>query len=95
MYTVIDGQLQVSIEHDGKKIDLENLRRGHTFGEAGLFFATRTADVDVIEDSRLVSITLDNLEILKRRYPRVAAQLFYNLNEILSTRLAHTNEKLT
>ena len=95
MYTVIDGQLQVSIEHDGKKIDLESLSRGHTFGEAGLFFATRTADVDVIEDSRLVSITLDNLEILKRRYPRVAAQLFYNLNEILSTRLAHTNKKLT
>jgi predicted RND superfamily exporter protein len=95
MYTVINGSLQVSLDHDGKKIDLEKLGRGNTFGEAGLFFATRTANVDVIEDSRLVSITLENLEILKRRYPRIAAQLFYNLNEILSTRLARTNERLT
>ena len=95
MFTVVDGSLQVSILHDGKKIDLESLGRGNTFGEAGLFFATRTANVDVVKDARLVSITLENLEILKRRYPRIAAQLFYNLNEILSARLAHTNERLT
>jgi predicted RND superfamily exporter protein len=95
MYTVIDGRLQVSIDHDGKKINLEDLSRGNTFGEAGLFFETRTANVDVVEDARLVRITLENLETLKRRYPRTAAQLFYNLNEILSTRLAHTNQKLT
>jgi hypothetical protein len=95
MYTVIDGALQASIEHDGKKINLEAFRRGSTFGEAGLFFATRTANVDVIEDARLVCITLENLERLKRRYPRIAAQLLSNLNEILSTRLARTNERLT
>ena len=94
MYTVIDGNLQVSIIHDGKKIVLEDLGRGSTFGETGLFFITRTADVDVIEDSRLVRITLENLQMLKRRYPRIAAQLFYNLNKIISTRLAHTNERL-
>ena len=95
MYTVVDGSLQASIEHDGKKIKLETLSRGATFGEAGLFFATRTANVDVIEDARLVCITLENLERLKRRYPRIAAQLFSNLNKILSARLAHTNERLT
>ena len=94
MYTVIDGSLKVSLDHDGQNIVLETLSRGSTFGEAGLFFATRTANVDVVDDSRLVSITLENLEILKRRYPRIAAQLFYNLNEVLSTRLAHTNERL-
>lgn len=95
MYTVIDGSLQISIDHDGKKINLEGLSRGATFGEAGLFFATRTANVDVIKDARLVCITLENLEVLKRRFPRIAAQLCFNLNKTLSTRLAHTNERLT
>lgn len=94
MYTVIDGNLQAVIENDGKMINLESFSRGDTFGEAGLFLTTRTANVDAVEDARLVSITLDNLEILKRRYPRTAAQLFSNLNKILSTRLAHTNQRL-
>jgi CRP-like cAMP-binding protein len=75
-------------------INLEGFRRGDTFGEAGLFLTTRTANVDAIEDARLVIITLDNLETLKRRYPRTAAQLLSNLNKILSTRLAHTNQRL-
>ena len=94
MYTVVDGKLQASIEGDDGRINLDELVRGDTFGEAGLFFATRTANVDVVEDARLICIKRENLEILKRRYPRNAAQLFSNLNEILSTRLAHTTGRL-
>jgi predicted RND superfamily exporter protein len=94
MYTVIDGSLQASIENESKNINLEEFSRGATFGEAGLFFSTRTANVDVIKDARLVCITLENLEVIKRRYPRTAAQLFSNLNKILSTRLALTNQRL-
>ncbi len=94
MYTVIDGKLQASIEGDGGTINLDSLNRGDTFGEVGLFFATRTANVDVVDDARLIRITLENLEILKRRYPRIAAQLFSNLNEILSTRLVHSTDRL-
>jgi preprotein translocase subunit SecF len=94
MYTVIDGKLQASIEGDNGRIDLDLLVRGDTFGEAGLFFATRTANVDVVENARLIRITRSNLDTLKRRYPSIAAQLFSNLNEILSTRLAHTTGRL-
>ena len=94
MYTVIDGKLQASIESEHGTIKLDELVRGDTFGEAGLFYATRTANVDVVEDARLVSITRENLEIMKRRYPRIAAQLFSNLNEILSTRLVHATDRL-
>jgi predicted RND superfamily exporter protein len=94
MYTVIDGKLQASIEGDDGTINLDSLTRGDTFGEVGLFFATRTANVDVVDNARLIRITLENLEILKRRYPRIAAQLFSNLNEILSTRLVHTTGRL-
>ena len=94
MYIVVDGKLQASIDGDDGRINLDELVRGDTFGEAGLFFATRTANVDVVEDARLICIKRENLEILKRRYPRNAAQLFSNLNEILSTRLAHTTGRL-
>ena len=94
MYIVVDGKLQASIDGGDGRINLDELVRGDTFGEAGLFFATRTANVDVVEDARLICIKRENLEILKRRYPRNAAQLFSNLNEILSTRLAHATGRL-
>jgi predicted RND superfamily exporter protein len=94
MYTVIDGKLQASIEGDEGTINLDALVRGDTFGEAGLFFTTRTANVDVVEDARLIRITRENLDTLKRRYPKIAAQLFSNLNEILSTRLVHATDRL-
>ncbi|MCK4833867.1 MAG: MMPL family transporter, partial [Gammaproteobacteria bacterium] len=94
MYTVIDGSLQASIEGENGRIDLDSLTRGDTFGEVGLFFTTRTANVDVVENARLIRITLENLEVLKRRYPRIAAQLLSNLNEILSTRLVNTTGRL-
>ena len=95
MYTVIEGSLQASVKHDGKIINLEEFNRGATFGEAGLFISARTADVDAITDARLVLITLDNLEVLKKRFPRIAAQLSFNLNKLLSTRLSNTNEMLS
>ena len=94
MYTVIDGKLQASIDGDGSVINLDALGRGDTFGEAGLFYATRTANVDVVEDARLIRITRESLESLKRRYPRIAAQLLSNLNEILSTKLVHATDRL-
>ena len=94
MYTVIDGIMQASIEGSDGRVNLDAHRRGDTFGEAGLFFSTRTANVDVIEDARLLSITRENLTTLQRRYPRTSAQVFSNINEILSTRLVHATDRL-
>jgi predicted RND superfamily exporter protein len=94
MYTVIDGKLQASIERGNGIINLDSHSRGDTFGEAGLFFHSRTASVDVVEDARLICITRENLETLRRRYPRIAARVFSNLNEILSTRLVHATDRL-
>jgi predicted RND superfamily exporter protein len=94
MFTVVDGKLQASIEGKDGRILLDAHSRGDTFGEAGLFFAKRTANVDVLEDARLIRITRENLETLRRRYPRIAARVFSNINEILSTRLVHATERL-
>jgi len=94
MFTVVDGRLQASIEGKNGIIPLDTLTRGDTFGEAGLFFATRTANVDVVEDARLIRITRENLETLRRRYPRIAARVSSNLNEILSSRLVRATDRL-
>jgi CRP-like cAMP-binding protein len=94
MFTVVEGKLQASIETKDGTIQLDAHGRGDTFGEAGLFYATRTANVDVIDDARLIRITRENLETLRRRYPRIAARVFSNLNDILSRRLVHATERL-
>ena len=94
MFTVVDGKLQASIEGKNGRIELDAHGRGDTFGEAGLFYAKRTANVDVVEDARLIRITRENLETLRRRYPRIAARVFSNLNEILSKRLVNATERL-
>jgi CRP-like cAMP-binding protein len=94
MYAVISGRLQASIEGSDGRIALDSHERGDTVGEAGLFHTARTANVDAVEDSRLLCISQDDLTTLRRRYPRLAARLFHNLNEILANRLVNATRRL-
>ncbi|MGB5178817.1 MAG: efflux RND transporter permease subunit [Gammaproteobacteria bacterium] len=95
MYVVIEGKLKTSIKGDEGRIELATHERGDVVGEAGLFFETRTADVDVDEDSRLLCLSQENLDRLSRRYPYIATKVFRNLNRILATRLFTTTHRLT
>jgi hypothetical protein len=95
MYVVIEGKLHTSIEGEDGRIALATHERGDVVGEAGLFYETRTADVDVAEDSRLLCLTQKNLDRISRRYPYIATKVFKNLNRILATRLYDTTHKLT
>ena len=63
-------------------------------GEAGLFHGERSANVDVLEDARLLRITQNNMERLHRRYPKTAARVFWNLNEVVSDHLRRTTSRL-
>ncbi len=94
MYAVIDGKLQASIEGKDGRVNLDKHTRGDIVGEAGLFYAKRTANVDVVEDARLLCINQNDLNILRRRYPWLAAKVFRNLNEILATRLVNATQRL-
>jgi len=94
LYAVIDGKLQASIESRDGRVNLDSHSRGDIVGEAGLFHARRTANVDIIEDARLLCISQNDLNILRRRYPRIAAKVFHNLNEILTRRLVNATERL-
>jgi predicted RND superfamily exporter protein len=95
MYVVIDGQLRTSITGDKGRVEIATHARGDVVGEAGLFFKQRTADVETLENSRLLCLSQDNLDRLSRRYPYIATKVFRNLNRILATRLFTTTHRLT
>jgi predicted RND superfamily exporter protein len=95
MYVVVDGKLNATIDGEHGPVDLATYTRGDVVGEAGLFYENRTANVDTLEDSRLLCITQDNLDRLGRRYPYIATKVFRNLNKILATRLFRTTHRLT
>jgi predicted RND superfamily exporter protein len=95
MYVVIDGKLSASIAGKDGPINVATYGRGDVVGEAGLFYEKRSADVDVVEDSRLLCLTQSNLDRLSRRYPYIATKVFRNLNKVLATRLFKTTHRLT
>jgi hydrophobe/amphiphile efflux-3 (HAE3) family protein len=94
MYVIIDGMLLVSVEGEQGRVELNRCTRGDVIGEVGLFYHKRSADVDVIEDARLLRLTQNNLGRLSRRYPRIAARIFRNLNEVLAERLLRTTTRV-
>ncbi len=95
MYVVIEGKLNTSIGGNGGRIQVATHERGDVVGETGLFHKQRTADVDVVEESRLLCLTQENLDHLSRRYPYIATKVFKNLNKILAERLFATTQRLT
>lgn len=94
MFVVIEGVLRTSIDRKNGRIELATHSRGDVVGEAGLFHERRTADVDVLEDARLLRFTQTNLNRLARRYPFIATRVFRNLNAILAERLFKTTHRL-
>jgi predicted RND superfamily exporter protein len=94
MFVVIDGELVASTESDGKCVAFSRMRRGDVVGEIGLFSEGRTADVDVTQDARLLRFGEADLERVGRRYPRIGAKVYRNLNRILARRVVTTAQAL-
>jgi hypothetical protein len=94
MYVVIDGELEVSVSTDSGTVRFGTFTRGDVIGEVGLFHGERTADVIACSDVRLLRLTRENLERIRRRYPRIGAQLYSNLSEILAGRVATTTDRI-
>lgn len=94
IYVVIDGELAAWIERDGARIELSTMQRGAVVGEVGYFAAKRTANVDAVSDVRLIRFEPEDLERLRKRYPRIAAGVYANLNRIQAERLARTTQRV-
>jgi predicted RND superfamily exporter protein len=94
MYVVIDGELLVSLRTERGEVRFGTCKRGDAVGEVALFHGQRTADVQALTDVRLLRLTHASLERIRRRYPRIGAQLYRNLSYILADRVASTTAKL-
>ncbi len=67
---------------------VNTLARGDVFGEMGLIRRhERTADVIATEEVEVLAVNEQFLDRIKRRYPRIATEIFFNLSKILSDRL--------
>jgi predicted RND superfamily exporter protein len=94
LYVVIDGELQMSVKTmDGRSIELGTASRGDVVGEIGLVHGKRTADVKSITEARLLRLDADNLSRLRRRYPRIAGQVLWNLSHVMAGRLASATDR--
>ena len=88
VFVIIDGELSAWIERDGRKIQLSRMTRGTVVGEGGAFGQLRSSNVDTLTDARLLRFTMDDLERLRQRNPRIAAVVYRNLNRIQAERMA-------
>lgn len=89
IYVIVDGSMEVWIDRDERKV-LATMNRGATMGEAGYFGQRRTANVTATTPVRLLRFDSQDLERVRRRYPRIAATIFRNLNRIQAERIART-----
>jgi len=92
MFVVIDGKLSVTVPTKDGSMEVP-LGRGDVIGEVGFFHGKRSADVRVAEPATLLRLTHENLARLQKRYPRIGAQIYRNLNHVLAERLAHSTAR--
>ena len=88
-YVIIDGELRAWVARDGGDVELSRMSRGEVVGEGGAFGRTRSSNVDILSDARLLRFTTDHLESLRLRYPRIAAAVYRNINTVQAERMAH------
>jgi len=94
MYVIVDGEIEVWIDQASQKKVLARLGRGTVLGEAGYFGQRRTANVLAATPLRVLRFDSQDLERLRRRYPRIAATVFRNLNRVQAERLARATAML-
>ena len=88
MYVLINGTADVILNASDHPRHLNTLGRGDVFGEMGLIrHHERTADVIALEDVEVLAVNERFLTRIKRRYPRIASEIFFNISKILSDRL--------
>jgi CRP-like cAMP-binding protein len=90
MYIMLKGAVEARVNTNGagdsQVVGL--LRRGDVFGEIGLILSQRQPlDFVATEDVEVIAINELFLRRIKWRYPRIAAQIFFNLTTIVTDRL--------
>lgn len=88
IYVVIEGDLRIWQARDGAERTLDISSRGAVIGEVGYFGQKRMANVDAITPVRLLRFDDADQERICKRYPKIAARVFLNLNRLQAERRA-------
>jgi CRP-like cAMP-binding protein/preprotein translocase subunit SecF len=95
MYVLIDGRAHITRPARDGDVTLGELTRGDVVGEMGLVRGrTRAADVVAVEPTELLLVDQRFLDVLRRRYPRIANVVLLNLTRILSDRVQEAGDRL-
>ncbi len=91
---VIDGEVGISFVRDGSRVQMSKIARGKVVGPSAMASGRRTADADALTDIRLLHITAEDMVRLRHRYPRIAAQVYRNLNRVQGQRIATLMDRI-
>ncbi len=85
MYVIQEGAVLIKREIAGKSKELEVLRKGQFFGEISVIVdKPRSATAFVLEDSKLLKVNKDDLELIFNKRSDIAKKLFHGLSERLN-----------
>ena len=91
---LIEGVVVAQVPRaEGNRV-LRALHPGDVFGEVALFTGTRTANIEAMSDVRVLWLNQESLDRIQSRYPKIAAQIFWNLTGTVAERLADVTKRI-
>jgi CRP-like cAMP-binding protein len=94
MYLLVEGELRVRIQADGREHSLDNLESGEFFGEISLLdHGLRMANITAIRDSIVIKITAAEFERITNDNPDLATPFLYALARTLACRIRSENKR--
>lgn len=97
LYVIKYGAVDIKQDtSNGDTLEVANLGSGSHFGEMSFLDGEkRSATVEVIEKSNIISIPYDKLMVVMREEPSMAIPFFHSLSKFLCTRLRKTTTDLS
>ena len=94
MFILVEGNARVIHRKEGKQFELATLGMGDFFGELALVDeGPRSADVEAVDDCKLMQISQSVIRALAGVYPSAAFKLLIAVGRVLVARLRKGNQK--
>jgi len=94
MFLILEGELRVRMNIDGKEKILTTLGVGEFFGDISLFdHGPRSADVVANSDSQVVKISTAGFERLAKEAPHIATPFLQAIAKTLTSRIRADNDR--
>lgn len=94
MFLIVDGSAVVKHRSGERTVELARIRAGDFFGELALVDeGPRSADVEAVEDSLLLSLSQGSVRALAGVYPSAAFKLLVAVGRVLVDRMRQGNRR--